>query len=186
MNQLACTLKRFGQAQVLTGYLCGQLEVMSKMELTTFPPESSPTVSWVRLETIFPETLPTLCGFRVKLAKKGIGSTTSECHRGSMRWATEAEVSGGFQLVLAPSTVHSALPTSPTDQRQPQIHQQMPAFGSIKANDSFRILHQPPLCGPSLVAGPSLASQTDWLETLLVPQLPSPEVSFQKKMFFYF
>ena len=93
---------------------------------------------------------------------------------------------GGFQPVLSPSAVHSALPTGPADQQQPQIHQQTPAFGPVKANASFRLLYQPPLCGPSLVAGPSLASQTGWLGTSLVLQLPSRGLILTMNSFSFF
>lgn len=55
-----------------------------------------------------------------------------------------------IQLSLRPQA-------GPAGRQQPQVPQQMPALGPTKVNASFRLLHQPSLCGPTLVA-----SQTGW------------------------
>lgn len=69
---------------MLTGHLHGDVSLpkinMSKMEPTTFPPESSPTINLVRLETVFPR-IPCLYGF----PRQESENTTSELRHGSTR-----------------------------------------------------------------------------------------------------
>lgn len=148
------------------GMYHSQLKVnMSKMELITFPPESSSTINLVRLKTMFPR-IPFPVWFQVRVGQeRNLGALHLNAfmvQRDDLQVQRYLEASSLSLLPLLCS--HCFLQTAgPTDQQQPQILQQASAYRPTKANASSRLLHRPFLCGPTLVAGhPCLLSLTGW------------------------